>query len=194
MTVFNDRMAVSIEGHVRITSTDPNGENEIVHLDRRNAVHSENMSIIIARAISDQPNGTIYSMYFGTGGATVDPLGNIVYADPNVTGAADLNTPVYFEVVDQNKGAPSGNQMSVRHINGTLFSDIEIRCVLDKNEPVGQQAFDNTTTSISSTFTFNEIGLKNQEGLLLTHITFNPIEKSANRVFTVIYLLRIRVD
>ncbi len=171
-----------------------NGEGEVV-LDQRNAIHNEHASIIIARGLANRENGSVYSMHFGSGGATIDPLGNIIYATPNTTGAADLNIPTYFEVVDDTQGAPNGNLMAVRHVNGTLFSDVEIRCVIDKDEPFGQQAFDNVGFNINddTMFVFDEIGLKSQDGLLLTHITFSPIQKAANRIIEVVYTLRVRI-
>jgi len=171
-----------------------NGQGEI-KLDQRNAIHNEHASIIIARGLANREDGSVYTMHFGTGGATIDPLGNIIFATPNTTGAADLNVPVYFEVVDDNLDAPPGNQMAVRHINGTLFSDVEIRCVIDKDEPFGQQAFDNVGFNINddTQFVFDEIGLKSRDGLLLTHITFSPIQKSSNRIIEVVYTLRVRI-
>lgn len=186
---MNSDISISIRGHVLIKDAET-GE---ILLDKDNAIHKENMSVAIARALAGQDSGKVYTMHFGTGGATVDALDAIVYATPNVSGAADLNTPVYSEVVDQDRGAPDGNQMSVRHVSGGLYSDIEIRCVLDKTEPSGQVTFDNVTTDLSGSFVFDEIGLKSDDGLLLTHITFNPIQKTSNRIFQIIYTLRIRL-
>ena len=171
------------------------GGEGVVVLDQRNAIHNEHASIVIARGLANRDNGSVFSMHFGSGGATIDPLGTIIFAVPNTVGAADLNNPTYFEVVDDNQGAPPGNQMAVRHVNGTLFSDVEIRCVIDKDEPFGQQAFDNVGFNINddTLFVFDEIGLKSQDGLLLTHITFSPIQKSANRIIEVVYTLRVRI-
>lgn len=196
MSRLSDQISIGMEGHLLIRGYDDGVDEPIILLNKRNAIHREHASILIARAIANRENGSIYSMHFGTGGATIDPLGTITYAVPNTTGAADLNVPVYFEVVDDNDGAPSGNQMAVRHINGTLFSDVEIRCVIDKNEPFGQPAFDNISgTDInSSSFVFDEIGLKTEDGLLITHVVFSPIEKSANRVVEVVYTLRITIN
>lgn len=200
MTQLSDEVKIKIQGHVKIyeyeneTDVGDHSKGKVL-LDKRNAIHNEHASIIIARGLAHRDDGYIYTMNFGTGGATIDPLGNIIYATPNTTGAADLNNPVYFEVVDDNSGAPAGNQLAVRHINGTLFSDVEVRCVIDKNEPFGQPAFDNigTTNVNSSDFVFDEIALKSKDDLLLTHIVFSPIEKSANRIIEVVYTLRIRI-
>jgi len=195
MNLQNDDLGIKIEGHVLIQSwSDELGGKDLKeHLNKRNAVHRENMAVAIARALAAQDSGQVYTIHFGTGGATVDALDAIVYASPNVTGAADLNVPVYSEIVDHKRSAPTGNQMTVRHIAGTLYADIEIRCVLDKSEPSGQVTFDNVTTNLAGSFVFDEIGLKTDDGLLITHITFNPIQKTANRIFQVIYTLRVRL-
>jgi len=200
MAKLSEEIKIRIEGHVKIVeylSRDDIGAEDKgkVLLNKRNAIHNENASIVIARGLANRENGSVYTMHFGTGGATIDPLGNISFATPNTVGAADLNVPVYFEVVDDTLDAPDGNQMAVRHINGTLFSDVEIRCVIDKDEPFGQQAFDNVGFNINddSQFVFDEIGLKSEDGLLIAHITFSPIQKSANRIIEVVYSLRVRI-
>lgn len=192
-----DPVGVGIEGHVLIRGYDDDSSEPIILLNKRNAVHGEHASVLIARALANRSEGgSIHSMHFGTGGATIDPLGNIVYSTPNTTGSADLNTPVYYEIVDNEAGAPSGNQMTVRHVNGTLFADIEIRCVLDKNEPFGQETFDSGGLNSTSepVFAFDELGLKTEDGLLITHIVFSPVQKSANRIIEVVYTLRITVN
>lgn len=192
MQTGSESASVSVEGHVRIVSYGDDGA-ERVELDKRNAVHKENLSIAIAKALGGQKEGRIYTMSFGTGGATVNNLDEIVYASPNVSGAADLNIPVYSEVVDALRGAPTGNRASVRHVAGTTYTDIEIRCIIEKNEPAGQVAFDNITTDLSGDFVFDEIGLKTDDGLLLTHICFSPIQKASNRVIDCRYVLRIKL-
>lgn len=191
----NATVSLTVEGHLLIRDfADSDRSDPRVLLNKRNAVHPENMSVGIARAMAGLDSGQFYTMHFGTGGATIDPTGSVIYASPNVSGAADLNVPVYFEVVDSDRGGPQGNSMNVRHLNDTSFSDVEIRCVIDKNEPVGQLAFDNLAQNNSDGgFVFDEIGLKTDDGLLLTHVTFNPIQKSANRILEVLYTLRYRV-
>ena len=199
---FSDEVSIRIEGHLKIKEWSSWEDMESgddskakILVNKRNAIHNENASIIIARGLANKENGAVYSMHFGSGGATIDPLGNIVYAVPNTEGAsASLYTETYFEVVDENKAAPTGNQMSVRHVSGTLFSDVEIRCVLDKNEPFGQAAFDDVATNLNENqYIFDEIGLKSEDGLLMTHVVFSPVEKSANRIIEVVYVLRIRI-
>ena len=53
---------------------------------------------------------------------------------------------------------------------------------------------------IDGNFIFDEIGLKSKAatgrntGLLLTHVVFHPVQKSANRLIQVIYTIRVRTD
>lgn len=197
----HDSCQVKIQGHVKILGFDTQEDfaekkNYSVLLDKRNAVHRENASILIARGITHRANGTIYYMAFGNGGATIDPLGNVVLNPPNVVGAADLYNQTYEEAVDDSEGAPDGNFMAVRHINGSLYSDADIHCVIGKNEPFGQLPQDNVGDVDLNTenFSFNEIGLKTADNLLITHITFTPVLKNAQRIIEVVYTLRISVD
>lgn len=192
---------VNIKGHVKILEFDTFDDYKTrnvrdVLLDKDNAVHKENASIVLARGITHRPNGSIFFMYFGNGGATIDPRGNVILNPPLVTGASDLYNWTYFEAVDDRQGAPDGNGMDVRHITGSLYSDADIRCVIGKNEPFNQLPTD-TVGSIdlnSESFSFNEIGLKTADNLLVTHITFTPILKNAQRLIEVVYTLRISIE
>jgi hypothetical protein len=199
--VQKDTLNVAIQGHVKIHEYQSiedlaNRQNYDVLLSKRNAVHKENASIMIARGITHRPNGSVFYMAFGSGGATIDPLGNVVLNPPNVLGAANLYSETYSEAVDDTQGAPEGNFMSVRHINGSLYSDADIHCVINKNEPFGQRPTDDIGGADlnDEQFSFNEIGLKTADGLLVTHITFTPILKDAQRIIEVVYTIRISIE
>jgi hypothetical protein len=80
-------MNVTIKGHVKILEFDTLDDYKArnvngVLLDKDNAVHKENASIVLARGITHRPNGSIFFMYFGNGGAAIDPLGNVVLNPP----------------------------------------------------------------------------------------------------------------
>jgi hypothetical protein len=189
-----------IQGFVKIT--DPNtGE---VLVDKKNAIHYENISIAMAQSLSnrtpEQGGGFIYTMAFGNGGSSVDPTGVITYLPPNTTGQnADLYNETYFKVVDDNSAAntdPSNNKMTVLHTSGNVYTDILTTCLLDYGEPIGQQAFDNST-NFNGEFVFDELGLKCWNGSatnlrLITHVIFHPVQKSLNRQIQIDYTLRIQ--
>jgi hypothetical protein len=191
-----------IEGFVKIY--DPNsGE---IFVDKKNAVHYENISVAMAQALSNRldPDGArlgiIYSMAFGNGGSSVDPTGVITYLPPNTTGQnAGLYNETYSKVVDDNSAAdtdPANNYMTVLHTSGTVYSDILVTCLLDYGEPPEQQAFDNST-NFNGEYVFDELGLKSWNGSatdlrLITHVIFHPVQKSLNRQIQIDYTLRIQ--
>ena len=188
-----------IEGFVKIT--DPNSGEVLV--DKKNAIHYENISIAMAQTLSNrtsnQGGGWIYQMAFGNGGSSVDPTGVITYLPPNITGQnADLYNETYAKVVDDNSAAdvdPANNYMTVIHTTGRPYTDILVTCLLDYGEPAGQQAFDNST-NFNGEYVFDELGLKSWAGsatdlMLITHVIFHPVQKSLNRQNQIEKTLRI---
>ena len=191
----NETAGWHFEGHIKIF--DP--ETGEVFQDKRNAIHYENMSVAMVNALSNQGQGWIYQMAFGSGGTTVDPTGLITYLTPNTIGVnTGLYNQTYAKIVDQNATEnvdPTRNKMEIRHVSGATYSDIVISCLLDYGEPVGQQAFDNSQ-DMNSNFVFDELGLKSYNpsgtGKLLTHVVFHPVQKSLNRLLQVDYTIRIQ--
>ena len=191
----NETGGFHFEGHIKIF--DP--QTKEVFIDKRNAIHYENMSVAMVQSLSNQGQGTVYQMVFGTGGTTVDPTGLITYLTPNTIGVnSSLYNQTYQKVVDQNATEnvdPVRNKMEVRHISGATYSDILISCLLDYSEPLDQEAFDNSV-DLSGNFVFDELGLKsynpNGDGKLLTHVVFHPVQKSLNRLLQIDYTIRVQ--
>jgi hypothetical protein len=71
---------------------------------------------------------------------------------------------------------------------------VTVVALLGASEPAGQAVADNITTDPESLFVFDELGLKTADGLLLSHLVFSPIEKTANRAFIITYTLTISVS
>lgn len=192
----NENNGVHVEGHIKIF--DP--ENNEVFVDKRNAIHYENMSEALATTLANKLTGFIHEMHFGNGGTSVDPTGVVTYLPANSTGAsADLYNQTYYKVVDNNSVLnldPTRNKIEVRHTPGLVYTDILVSCLLDYGEPAGQQAFDNTT-NFDDDFVFDELGLKSWNGTagagkLLTHVVFHPVQKSLNRLIQIDYTVRIQ--
>ena len=191
----NETGGFHFEGHIKIF--DPNTKE--VFIDKRNAIHYENMSVAMVQSFSNQGQGTIYQMAFGSGGTIVDPTGLITYLTPNTIGVnSSLYNQTYVKVVDQNaieNTDPARNLMQVRHISGATYSDILISCLLDYGEPLEQQAFDNSV-DMNGNFVFDELGLisynPNGAGKLLTHVIFHPVQKSLNRLLQIDYTIRVQ--
>jgi hypothetical protein len=191
----NETGGFHFEGHIKIF--DPqNGE---VFIDKRNAIHYENMSVAMVQSLGNQGLGTVHEMSFGTGGTVVDPTGLITYLTPNTVGVnSSLYNQTYTKVVDQNSPTnldPVRNKMEIRHVSGATYSDILISCLLDYGEPTDQEAFDNSV-DLSGNFVFDELGLKsynpNGDGKLLTHVVFHPVQKSLNRLLQIDYTIRVQ--
>lgn len=185
-----------IEGFVKIHDPVTNE----VFVDKKNAIHYENISVAMAQTLSNRNLGYIYQMAFGNGGSSVDPTGVITYLPPNTTGQnADLYNQTYAKVVDDNSAAdtdPENNKMTVLHTAGNVYTDILVTCLLDYGEPPEQQAFDNST-NFNGEFVFDELGLKSWNGAadnlrLITHVIFHPVQKSLNRQIQIDYTLRIQ--
>jgi hypothetical protein len=170
-----------------------------VYVDKRNAIHYENMSIALAESLANQGQGMIYEMSFGNGGTSVDPTGIITYLTPNSTGTnASLYNQTFTKVVDDRSTSntdPVRNKIETRHVSGTNYTDIVVTCLLDYGEPEGQDAFD-TATDTTNLYVFDELGLKsyspNGEGRLITHVIFHPVQKSLNRLVQIDYTVRVQ--
>jgi hypothetical protein len=197
MNSITDLNGIAVQGHIKIY--DPsNGE---VFVQKRNAIHYENMSVALAESMANLGKGFIYEMSFGNGGTSVDPTGIITYLTPNSTGAnASLYNQTYSKVVVDDgllNNNPESNYLEIRHVTGTNYTDILVSCLLDYSEPVAQEAFDNAT-DLSSDYIFDELGLRskssdpNESGKLITHVIFHPVQKSLNRLIQIDYTVRIQ--
>jgi len=193
---FKDLNGVLLQGHIKIH--DP--ESGEILIDKRNAIHYENMSLALAESLANSGQGPIYKMAFGNGGTSVDPTGIITYLTPNSTGTnASLYNQTFAKVVDDQAGNntdPVRNKIETRHVSGTNYTDILVSCLLDYGEPSGQDAFD-TTTNTENLYVFDELGLvsagpNGADGRLLTHVIFHPVQKSLNRLIQIDYTVRVQ--
>jgi hypothetical protein len=196
MTKTDELTGVHVEGHIKIY----NPETGHVFINKRNAIHYENMSIALAESLGNAGQGFIYEMAFGNGGTSVDPTGIITYLTPNSTGTnASLYNRTYSKVVDDrsvNNVDPTRNKIETRHVSGTNYTDIVVSCLLDYGEPDGQDAFD-TASDAEQQFVFDELGLisyadTEENKKLLTHVIFHPVQKSLNRLIQIDYTVRVQ--
>ena len=70
---IKEENGVMLQGHIKIS----NPETGEIIVDKRNAIHYENMSISLAESLANAGQGTIYQMAFGNGGTSIDPTGII---------------------------------------------------------------------------------------------------------------------
>lgn len=187
------QIKLNIEGFVKIIDL-ATGE---LLLDVHNAINSETMSLIVARMLQGNNSQYIYELHMGNGGVVIDETGSTTVKDVEqnleLGLLADLYNPIYYKVIDDldeaNNDDVTRNNISIEHNEGLTYTDLIVTCTLEENQP----------TASSGELIFNEIGLKSKgttglnTGLLLSHVAFSPVTKSANRVIQVIYTLRIRM-
>lgn len=101
---MKEKFGLDVKGHVKITDDLGN-----VLLDKDNAVHPQNMSRVIARALANENNYFIHRIAFGNGGTQTDAAYTITYKTPNDGQAPDVRTwdsrlynETYSEIIDDN--------------------------------------------------------------------------------------------
>ena len=96
----------------------------------------------------------------------------------------------------------------VSYTDGNSYTDIIITCTLNYDEPVASDTNFNLASAdqkaddatIDGNFVFDELGLKSKsadgrnKGLLLSHVVFHPVQKSANRKIQVLYTIKVRTN
>ena len=186
-----DKHNSMVQGHIKIWLP----QTGQILVDKPNAIHYENMSEALAQSIANKGIGFINQMAFGNGATAVDTTGVITYLPTNTFGqAASLYNQTYAKVIDNTSALntdPARNSIEVRHTPGTIYSDIFVSCLLDYTEPSGQQAFDNSAT-MNGSYVFDELGLISENGRLLTHVIFHPVQKALNRLIQIDYTIRIQ--
>jgi hypothetical protein len=187
---MHSELNVKITGHVKITDLTTNK----VLVDRYNAVNAESMSIIIANMLQGNNSKYLYELHFGDGGTVIDTTGNITYKDVEenlkLGTVAELYNPLYYKVFDTNDTInnedDTRNYSTVNHSDGLVYSDVVVTCTLEENQPAED-----------GVITFDEIGIKSKgidgldSGYLLTHLVFEPVEKTVGRVIQIVYTLRV---
>ena len=114
-----DNSGVMMTGHIKIF--DP--ETGEVIVDKRNAIHYENMSQALANSLANKSTGFVHEMAFGNGGTTVDTTGVITYLTPNSTGTnATLYNQTYYTAMIE----------TTIHNDFAMFSEKEAKPIVAK--------------------------------------------------------------
>ena len=184
------QLNMALQGRVRVHDTDTGK----LLLDSKNAIHSQNMALVVARALSRDDNGYVFKLVFGNGGTFYNTSNVLIYKTPNTIGSsASLYNQTYAVQVDEiSAGTPVTNSVtSMASPAPALTSLVIVTAQLSATEPLGQALADNVTTDPEAPFIFDELGLMSSDGLLLSHLVFNPIEKTANRAWLITYTVTI---
>jgi hypothetical protein len=163
-------------------------------MERKNAIHPQNMALVVGRALAREDNGYVFELVFGNGGTFLNTSNTLVYKAPNIIGsAAALYNQTYSVQVDEiSSGTPVTNSVvAFPSPAPALTSLVIVTAQLSALEPLGQAVADNLTTDPEAAFVFDEIGLRSPDGLLLSHLVFSPIEKTANRAWLITYTITV---
>jgi hypothetical protein len=181
---MNQNFAISIDGHVLIKDLKTN----TILLDSHNAIHSQNMARVIARALAHEENSYIWRVGLGNGGTTYSVDGSIIFKSPNDGSDGSgwesrLYNETYSEIVDDTSslvgtdpgsadannirpggGAsplddPTPNSVVSQEV-GTK-SNVIITMYLNENEPASELASmnDQSQNPADLYFDFNELGI-----------------------------------
>lgn len=186
---MNSNFNINAVGAIRIVDA-LSGD---VVLEKKNAIHPQNLAQVIARGLASDDNSSVFTLAFGNGGTFYNSSQQLVYRPPNIVGAATLYNETYaVQVDDKDSGTLTTNSVvSSASPAPAISSVVTVQAVLSPSEPNGQAVSDNQTTDPNSPFIFDEMCLKSKDGLMLSHLVFSPIEKTANRAFLIIYTLTI---
>jgi hypothetical protein len=184
-----DDFKSKVVGHVRIVDKN-SGE---VILDKNNAIHPRNMGIAIARGLAGASNASVYKLVLGNGGTTITSGGDIIYL---ATRTAPTDNTIYNQTYSELLSATDNSAVATSNPLPSIISKVTTVVLLSSNEPVGQDPSDSGDGSdnINDQFVFDELGLMTQDNLLLSHLIFSPIEKTANRTLVITYTLTISVS
>jgi hypothetical protein len=99
---MKQNFSVDVTGHCRIVDDLGN-----VLVDKKNAVHPQNLARIFARGLAHEDNFFIHRIAFGNGGTVIDAARNVTYNTPNDGQSPDIYTwqsrlynETYSEIVD----------------------------------------------------------------------------------------------
>lgn len=138
---MKDTLPITVDGHLH--AQDDLGN---VLIDKHNAIHSQNMARVIARALANESNYYIHRIAYGNGGTTVDAAFQVTFKTPNDGLPPDLQewrsrlyNETYSEIIDDSNvnigvdpgssgpavgtrsgggSVPSGDPTTVEHVSG----------------------------------------------------------------------------
>ena len=125
-----DNTGVMMTGHIKIS--DP--ETGEVIVDKRNAIHYENMSQALANSLANKSTGFVHEIALGNGGTSVDPTGSnhLPYTKFNRYKRHSVQPNIlqsHRRQLHTNKDT-TRNKMEVRHTAGNKYTDIVVTCTL----------------------------------------------------------------
>ena len=196
---MKDLVNNNVQGHLVIRDKNT-GE---VLVDKMNAIHNGNMANALAVAFAGSTEGHLRYMVFGNGGTQIDATGAITYKAPNVSDIRDESAALFNETYKKDLLVDTEDNNITTVDYPANYTDVVATCTLTYGEPINQDEADGSSTnpeSFDGDYVFDEIALytngenESPYGLMVTHVMFHPVKKSANREIEIEYTVRIQVN
>lgn len=208
-----DNAGFTARGWARITDIETG---EVLLDDKENAIHLGNLSAACVMALCSDDKGHIRYMAFGNGGTRITSNGDILYRTPNVSNIRKATDSLYNELFKKEIIFDGDNEANPIFSNST-YSDLKVlvtlteveagltQQVFDRADALNKDTIDQTLSSRDQDAVFDELALyvgppfiagplsDSSEALMITHLIFNPIQKSANRGLQIEYTIRIQL-
>jgi len=177
-------LRVKVHGHLQIKDKSSGS----ILLEKDNAIHGKNMSLAIARGLTNKPNSFIDSMRFGNGGTIPTAGAEVNFKSPNVL---QPNATLYNQTY-QETFAPGNSNFLIYEEDADLYPVIVCQVTLSANEPTNQlgssSLIDNNK---DNQFAFDEIGLFSADNKMLSHVIFSPRLKVQGKELVFTYTLTV---
>lgn len=192
-----------VEGFFTIKDKDT----QEILVDKCNAIHFGNLAASMAESLSGEAEGHIQYMAFGNGGTSIDASGKITYKEPNISNFYDSSAALYNETFYKEIDQTTDN--SVTAIPSTSsYSDIKVKVTLDFIDTGSEQDVIDRADNMDEETVFDELAVytglagivppttlaNSNNALLVTHVIFHPVQKSANRILEIDYTIRIHLQ
>lgn len=166
--------------------------------NQQNAIHFGNIVPALGYAFLGDDDYFLNTMAFGNDATAITQDGKVFYRSKNVSNiydpSADLYNQTYQKTLTNLSDATpvQGNNIDTS-LSDLGHFDINIVATLDFGEPTGQD-MEAVGEDPDAPYMFDEIGMKTDNGLLVSHIVFHPIMKAASRSIEVEYTIRIQMS
>jgi len=161
-----------------------------------NAIHIGNLIVALGNSFIGDNSYFLDTMAFGSGATSITPDGQVFYRNKNVSSMYDPTADLYnltyqktFSNLASTNTVVGNNVMGVISEQGHF--DLNIVSTLDYGEP-SQQDLEAIGVEMDAPYVFDEIALKTNNGLMISHLIMHPIMKAANRAIEVEYTVRLQ--
>lgn len=185
----------NIEGIIKIADKETG---EILLDETHNAIHFGNIIPALSYSFLGDSDHFLNTMSFGNDATSITHDGKVFYRSKNVSSVYDPTADLYGQTYEKTlTNMTSGTITQGNNIDVTVSElghvDLNIIATLDYGEPTSQD-MEAVGEDPDAPYMFDEVAMKTDNGLLVSHVIFHPIQKAANRVIEVEYTIRLQMQ